>query len=103
MPRLSSTRAGPSNCKGVGLPGGGGRGVREPKSQGDFSKAIKYHAHHLAIAKEVGDRAGEGAAYGNLGNAYQSQGDFSKAIKHHTQCLAATKEVGDRAGEGTAT
>ena len=25
----------------------------------DFSKAIEYHMQHLAIAKEVGDRAGE--------------------------------------------
>jgi len=32
----------------------------------------------MAIAKEVCDRAGEGRAYGNLGNAYQSLGDFSK-------------------------
>ena len=45
------------------------------ESQGDFSKAITYHAQHLAIAKEVGDRAGEGQAYGNLGCAYRSQGD----------------------------
>ena len=27
------------------------------------------------MAKEVGDRAGESIAYGNLGNAYGSQGD----------------------------
>jgi tetratricopeptide (TPR) repeat protein len=47
----------------------------------------------------VGDRAGEGRAYGNLGNAYQSHADFSKAIKYHTQSLAIAKEVGDRAGE----
>jgi tetratricopeptide (TPR) repeat protein len=52
------------------------------------------------IAKEVGDRAGQGRAYANLGIAYQSQGDFSKAIDHHTQHLAIAKEVGDRAGEG---
>jgi tetratricopeptide (TPR) repeat protein len=50
--------------------------------------------------KEVGNRAGKGAACGNLGIAYQSYGDFSKAIKHHTQRLAIAKEVGDRAGEG---
>jgi tetratricopeptide (TPR) repeat protein len=56
----------------------------------------------LAIAKEVGDRAGEGMAYGNLGIAYQSQGDFSKAIKYYGQRLAIAKEVGDRAGEGRA-
>ena len=72
------------------------------QSLGDFHKAIEYHGQHLAIAKEVGDRAEEGGAYGNLGNAYQSQGDFSKAIKYHGQCLVIQKEVGDRAGEGRA-
>ena len=48
------------------------------------------------------DRAGEGGAYANLGNAYQSQGDFNKAIEYHTLGLAIAKEVGDRAGEGGA-
>ena len=69
-------------------------------SQGDSNKAIEYHTLDLAIAKEVGDRAGQGKAYGNLGNAYFSLGDFSKAIEYHTQHLAIAKEVGDRAGEG---
>ena len=36
---------------------------------GDYKKAIEYHEKHLKIAKEIGDRAGEGRAYGNLGNA----------------------------------
>jgi tetratricopeptide (TPR) repeat protein len=61
--------------------------------------AIECHTQHLAIAKEVGDRAGEGKAYRNLGCAYESQGDFRKAIEYHTQHLAIAKEVGDRAGE----
>ncbi len=43
-------------------------------SLGDFAQAIKYHTQCLAIAKEVGDRAGEGKTYGNLGNAHQSLG-----------------------------
>ena len=34
-------------------------------------------------AKEVGDRAGEGRACGNLGNAYQTLGDFCKAAEYH--------------------
>ena len=38
-------------------------------SLGDFSRAIEHHTQHLAIAKEVGDRAGEGRAYCNLGIA----------------------------------
>jgi len=69
---------------------------------GSFSKALEHHKEHLTMAKEVGDRAGEGKAYANLGIAYQSQGDFSKAIEYHAQDLAIAKEVGDRAGEGTA-
>jgi hypothetical protein len=47
----------------------------------------------------VVDRAGEGKAYGNLGNAHESLGDFSNANKCHTQHLEIVKEVGDRAGE----
>jgi tetratricopeptide (TPR) repeat protein len=77
-------------------------GLFEGSSQWDYSKAIEYRTQHLAIAKEVGDRAGEGRAYGNLGNEYFLQGDFSKAIKYHGQDLATAKEVGDRAGEGAA-
>ena len=53
---------------------------RAYQSLGDYAKAIEYHEQHLAIAKEVGDRAGEGRAYSYLGNAYWLQGDFSKAI-----------------------
>jgi tetratricopeptide (TPR) repeat protein len=75
---------------------------RAYQSLGSFSKALEYHKEHLTMAKEVGDRAGEGRAYANLGNAYRSQGDFSKAIQYHAQELTIAKEVGDRAGEGRA-
>ena len=40
------------------------------QSLGDYRKAIEYHEKRLKIAIEIGDRAGEGRAYGNLGNAY---------------------------------
>jgi hypothetical protein len=33
---------------------------------GSFSKALEHHSEHLAISKEMGDRAWEGRAYGNL-------------------------------------
>ncbi len=51
-------------------------------SQGDHAKAIHYHTQCLAIAKEVGDRAGEGGAHANLGIAYVSQGGHAKDIKY---------------------
>ena len=71
------------------------------RSQGDYAKAIEYHMQDLAIAKEVGDRAGEGKAYGNIGIAYESQGDVSKAIEYHMQDLAIAIEVRDRAATCT--
>ncbi|XP_020603564.1 iron-sulfur cluster assembly 2 homolog, mitochondrial-like [Orbicella faveolata] len=43
--------------------------------------AINHQMRHLSIAKEMGDRAGEGRAYGNLGIAYQRIGDFKQAIE----------------------
>ncbi|CAH3165303.1 unnamed protein product, partial [Pocillopora meandrina] len=58
-------------------------------------KAIKKE-----IAKEVGDKAGEGGSYCNLGNAYQGLGQFKTAIQYHQRHLEIAKEVGDKAGEG---
>ena len=56
----------------------------------------------LTISKEVGSRAGEGQAYGNLGTAYDEMGDHSKEIECYAQRVAIAKEVGDRTGEGRA-
>ncbi|CAH3165976.1 unnamed protein product [Pocillopora meandrina] len=65
-------------------------------------KSHRYHNLHLKIAKEVGDKHGEGNAYGNLGNAYDRLGDFKKAIEYHNLHLKIAKEVGDKHGEGNA-
>ena len=48
----------------------------------------------------MGNKAGEGRAYGNLGIAYWSLGDFHKAIEYHEHHLQIAKEVGDKDGEG---
>ncbi|XP_044167743.1 tetratricopeptide repeat protein 28-like, partial [Acropora millepora] len=63
---------------------------------------IKYHEKDLKIAKEIGYRAGEGGAYGNVGIAYYSLGDYQKAIEYQEKHLKIAKEIGDRAGQGTA-
>ncbi|XP_015771836.1 PREDICTED: G-protein-signaling modulator 2-like [Acropora digitifera] len=69
---------------------------------GDFQKAIGYNEKLLKIALEIGDRAGQGGAYGSLGNAYGSLGDFRKAIEYHKKHLKIEIEIGNRAGEATA-
>ena len=56
----------------------------------------------LSIAKERGDRAGEGVASFNLGGAYYVLGDFQQSIEYCTQSLSIAKERGDRAREGVA-
>ncbi|CAH3131930.1 unnamed protein product, partial [Pocillopora meandrina] len=65
-------------------------------------KPIEYLNPYLKIAKEVGDKHGEGVAYGNLGNAYFRLGDFKKAIEYHNLHLKIAKEEGDKHGEGNA-
>ena len=72
------------------------------RSLGNYKKAIEYHNLHLKIAKEVGDKHGEGNAYGNLGIAYHRLGNFKKALEYHNLYLKITKEVGDKHGEGGA-
>ena len=54
----------------------------------------------VEIAKDLGDKTGEGRSYGNLGNAYLGLGQFKTAIDYHKRLLEITKEVGDKAGEG---
>ena len=52
--------------------------------------------------QRAGDRAGEGIAYGSLGNALDDLGQHDKAIEFHTKDLNISRGIGDRAGEGTA-
>ena len=40
------------------------------RSLGVYHKPIKCYEKRLKIAIEVGDRGGQGTAYGDLGNAY---------------------------------
>ena len=61
---------------------------------------IAYLESQIKLAKEVGDRAGEGRAYGNLGNAHHRLGNFQKAKDYYQRCLEIAKEVGNRAAEG---
>ena len=67
-----------------------------------YAKAIELHKQHMAIAHDMGDRSGQGTAFGNLGSCYESLGDFVEAITWHEKRLAAAEEAGDVAGQGRA-
>ncbi|XP_043386219.1 G-protein-signaling modulator 1 isoform X4 [Chelonia mydas] len=54
---------------------------------------------NLSLVKELGDRAAQGRAYGNLGNTQYLLGNFSEATAFHKERLAIAKEFGDKAAE----
>ena len=61
---------------------------------------IDYLERHLEIAKELGDRSGEGIAFSSLGIVYSKLGNFKIAIDYHEHYLKITKELRDRSAEG---
>ncbi|MSU57963.1 MAG: tetratricopeptide repeat protein [Pedosphaera sp.] len=63
---------------------------------------IRWLEGQLAAARITKNRGAEGAALGNLGNAYAALGDARKAIEFHEQALVIAREIGDRRGEGAA-
>ena len=69
---------------------------------GQAERAIGFYEQQLAIAREIGDRRGEGTALGNLGNAYAALGQAERAIGFYEQQLVIVREIGDRRGEGNA-
>ncbi|XP_063791878.1 G-protein-signaling modulator 1 isoform X2 [Pseudophryne corroboree] len=76
------------------IPGDLSEEVKEP-----LVKATEYYERNLALVKELGDRAAQGRAYGNLGNTHYLLGNFNEAIVFHKERLAIAKEFGDKAAE----
>ncbi|XP_064146753.1 G-protein-signaling modulator 1 isoform X4 [Loxodonta africana] len=54
---------------------------------------------NLSLVKELGDRAAQGRACGNLGNTHYLLGNFTEATAFHKERLAIAKEFGDKAAE----
>ncbi len=68
--------------------------------QKTLEKALEYHEQALAIAREIRDRRGEGAALCNIGSIYRNMGDDLRAIEFYEQHLTIAENIGDRRGEG---
>ncbi|KAG8194950.1 hypothetical protein JTE90_021411 [Oedothorax gibbosus] len=57
-----------------------------------LDRAIAYMQQDLAVAKSLGDQAGECRAHGNLGSAYFSKGNYKEALtSHRYQLVLAMK------------
>lgn len=61
---------------------------------------IRWLEIALPAARQLKDRVNEGAALGNLGNAYRNLGERRRAIQFFEQTLLIHREIGDRRGEG---
>ena len=48
-------------------------------------KAVDHYMINLDLVQELGDRAAEGRAAGNLGNTFYLLGNFNEAINFHQQ------------------
>ena len=71
---------------------------------GQTRRAIELYEQALAIAREIGDRLGEGSDLDNLGqNAYGELGEIRSALEYYELALANARDIGNRYGEGQAT
>jgi tetratricopeptide (TPR) repeat protein len=59
----------------------------------------EMHEQHLAIARQIADRRGEGNALGNLGLAYDALGKTSRAMEIYEQVVAIARDIGNRRAE----
>jgi len=54
----------------------------------------------IEILRGLGDKRGEGAALGNLGEVYRVQGRLDEAIAVYQKALLIVRDIGDKANEG---
>ncbi|XP_030383298.1 tetratricopeptide repeat protein 28 [Scaptodrosophila lebanonensis] len=67
-----------------------------------LDQAIGYMQQDLAVAKSLGDTAGECRAHGNLGSAYFSQGAYKEALTAHRYQLVLAMKCKDTQAAATA-
>ncbi|MDM8542974.1 tetratricopeptide repeat protein [Desulfococcaceae bacterium HSG9] len=69
---------------------------------GSWNKALEYYHKAEQIKIEVGDRAGLGRAYNNIGIIYSKKGEWDKALEVYQKAEQIYIEIGHRAWLGRA-
>lgn len=69
---------------------------------GDFHSATAHYEDGVAVARALGDRAGEALAVHRLGTVAKERGDSDTAEARHEEALRIARSIGDRATEGAA-
>ena len=69
------------------------------ESIGEYVKAEEYLQKALQIKREIGEKHGEAACYGSLGNAFQCLGEYVKAEEYFQKALQISREIGGKHGE----
>jgi tetratricopeptide (TPR) repeat protein len=65
------------------------------KNLGETRRAIQFYEQYLAIARELGDRRGEGNALWNMSVALDELGQHDQIIQHAEQVLAIFEQIED--------
>ena len=63
---------------------------------------MEHYQQSLSIAKDVGNKAGQGCAYEKLGTVYYSLGNFKLAMEYCQQFLSMANDIGNKRDQGNA-
>jgi tetratricopeptide (TPR) repeat protein len=68
------------------------------QQRGSYEEALEWYRKALAIAEELGNRAGMAGSYHQLGNVSYLRGSYEEALDWYRKSLAIREELGNRAG-----
>ncbi len=60
---------------------------------GEARKAIEFYEQALTIARETGDRRGEGQTLGNLGEAHEQLNEILLALQYAERAVEIAKQT----------
>ncbi|HLC16076.1 MAG TPA: tetratricopeptide repeat protein [Thermodesulfovibrionia bacterium] len=71
------------------------------KDKFELDKALEYCLKSENISLEIGDKAGLGTTYNNIGFIYNNKGQWDKALEYYLKSEKISLEVGNKSGLGT--